>query len=198
MIGMSAAERIEQFLAKLHEDVYPEQESSIHEKLTKRAFELITQRVTEKASVLDVGIGCGYASNLFKANGWDVTGTTLCKSELAPNVVFADQNDLPFIWSGKFDVVFARHVLEHSPIPLFTLSEFRRVLKPQGWLYVEVPAPETACHHEANPNHYSILGHLAWVSLIARAGFEIVDALRHDFEVQAGPDIYFAFLCRAK
>jgi ubiquinone/menaquinone biosynthesis C-methylase UbiE len=57
----------------------------------------------------------------------------------------------------SFDLVWARHALEHSVVPAFLLSEFHRLTKPGGVLYVEVPAPDTACVHETNPNHHSVL-----------------------------------------
>ena len=59
---------------------------------------------------------------------------------------------------AAFDLVWCRHALEHSAFPLFTLTEIYRVLRPKGLVYVEALAPETACHHERNPNHYSVLG----------------------------------------
>lgn len=98
-----------------------------------------------------------------------------------------DQSFLDFP-DGTFDVVWCRHCLEHSIFPYFTLSGFHRILRPGGWLYVEVPVPDTSCAHQTNRNHYSVLGKSMLGSLIERSGFRIVDVLDITFSVPAGPD----------
>jgi len=40
-------------------------------------------------------------------------------------------------------------------------------------MVVEVPAPDTKRRHEANPNHYSVLGATMWAELFLRAGFVV-------------------------
>ena len=79
-------------------------------------------------------------------------------------------------------------------IPLFTLHELRRVLAPGGWLYAEMPAPDTSCRHQTNPNHYSVLGRSAWIELVQRAGFAVREVFDIRFQVQAGPDEYWGLL----
>ena len=94
------------------------------------------------------------------------------------------------------DLVWARQVIEHSIFPLFTLEGFSRVLRPGGFLYLEVPAPETACHHERNPKYYSVFPKGCWRALLERCGFWIVGDVDFSFEVPAGPDLYWGFYCR--
>ena len=108
-----------------------------------------------------------------------------------------DQSYLDFP-DESFDLVWCRHALEHSAAPYFTLAGFHRVLARGGTLYVEVPAPDTACKHETNPNHYSVLGRSAWISLMQRAGFDVVDTAVIDFAVPAGPDTYWGFILRKR
>ena len=88
---------------------------------------------------------------------------------------------------NEFDLLWCRHVLEHSIAPLFTLSEYRRVLKPGGLAYVEVPAPDTSARHETNPNHYSVLPLSAWFNLFSRVGFAVEHSIAIGFTVPAGP-----------
>jgi SAM-dependent methyltransferase len=99
---------------------------------------------------------------------------------------------------ATFDLVWCRHCLEHSIYPYFTLSQFARVLKPNSWLYVEVPAPDTACTHQLNGNHYSVLGKSMLGSLITRAGFVVDDVLDINFSTMAGPDTYWGYLARLR
>jgi len=105
-----------------------------------------------------------------------------------------DQSFLDFP-DESFDFIWARHVIEHSIFPYFTLTEFARVLATGGMLYLEVPAPETSCHHETNPNHYSVLGSGAWTSLLERAGFAISEDVKFAFTTGMGPDEYWGFIC---
>ncbi len=101
---------------------------------------------------------------------------------------FLDFND------EEFDLVWCRHCLEHSIFPYFTLGELFRVLKHKGYLYIEVPAPDTSCNHQANKNHYSTLGKSMWSELIRRTGFNILATFDFKFNVTIGPDIYWAFI----
>ncbi|MCH7916171.1 MAG: class I SAM-dependent methyltransferase [Deltaproteobacteria bacterium] len=40
---------------------------------------------------------------------------------------------------GLFDVVCLNHVLEHLPDPQVTMREIKRILKPDGIVYITVP-----------------------------------------------------------
>lgn len=191
------------FLDRLRDDVYPEPPSPLHTDLTRQMWERLqgTVALPAGARILDVGCGQGLALELFRAAGHQAVGITIGAEDLAAcaaaghAAVAMDQSFLEFD-DGSFDLVWCRHALEHSVAPYFTLAGFHRVLAAGGILYVEVPAPDTACHHETNPNHYSVLGQSAWVSLMERAGFELVDVTRIDLQVPAGPDVYWGFLAR--
>jgi SAM-dependent methyltransferase len=138
----------------------------------------------------------------FCAEGLVATGIALgedvlvCQRE-GLDVREMDQSFLEFE-DNSFDVVWRRHALEHSVFPYFTLSGFRRVLNPAGILYIEVPAPDTSCHHEKNLNHYSVLGKSMWLSLFERAGFVLEEELDVNFTVPAGPDLYWCFFLRLR
>jgi ubiquinone/menaquinone biosynthesis C-methylase UbiE len=107
-----------------------------------------------------------------------------------------DQSFLDFD-DASFDLLWARHVLEHSFMPHYTLTEFRRVLRPGGIMYLEVPAPDTLLH-ERNPNHYSVLGKTMWTALLERSGFGIVGATDYFGETVDGrSDEYWGFYALA-
>ena len=80
-----------------------------------------------------------------------------------------DQSFLEFA-DNYFDFVWCRHCLEHSIFPYFTLQEISRVIKPEGYLYIEVPVPDTSCQNQTNKNNYSVLGKSMWLDLIKRSG----------------------------
>lgn len=194
--------RYDRFLDRLAGDVYPAPPSEPSTTITRTVIErLLKDGVIGPAmAVLDVGCGQGVALELFRAAGLDAVGIALgadadrCR-ERGFTVYDLDQNSLPFD-DEAFDFLWCRHVLEHSPAPLFTLSEYHRLTRPGRYAYVEVPAPDTSARHQENANHYSVFGHSAWMSLFARAGFQIARNQTINFELPCGPDTYWSFLLR--
>ena len=204
-IAESPTARFNEFLVRLREDIYPEPPSGQHTSITRQMWVRVRAAVplSPGARVLDAGCGQGVALELFRAAGLEPIGISIGEDDLAAcrargfEVAEMDQSFLEY-GAGSFDLVWCRHALEHSIAPYFTLSEFHRVLVAGGVLYVEVPAPDTACHHELNPNHYSVLGQSAWLSLMERAGFELLEGIRIDLQVPAGADTYWGFILRKR
>lgn len=192
---------ITDFLVKIAADTYPEPRSQCHDTITSKMIERVAPRIAPGGVVLDIGCGQGPALEWFRDHGFQAAGIALnpedvrvCR-ERGLTVLQMDQNAMTFT-NASCDAVWARHVLEHSIAPYFTLNEFSRVLRHGGILYVEVPAPDTSCQHETNQNHYSVMGANMWASLIKRAGFEIHEAGKVSFETPLGPDHYLSFICR--
>jgi SAM-dependent methyltransferase len=192
--------RFDRFLESLVGDVYPETPSEPHLSITRMTIEgLLKDKVIAPGMrVLDIGCGQGLALDLFRQAETQATGITLggdyevCLSK-GFDVKQMDQNFMDFA-DGTFDFLWCRHVLEHSVAPLFTLSEYKRVTKPGGRIYVEVPAPDTSAHHETNPNHYSVLPLSAWMSLFSRVGLTVEKSVAVEFTAPCGPDRYWSFL----
>jgi len=195
--------RLEQFLNSLTGDIYPEAPMEPHISITKMMINALLERgvVGPGVQVLDIGCGQGGALELFRALGAEAIGVTLgtdaaiCRAK-GFEIRCDDQSFLSF-GDQEFDLLWCRHVLEHSVAPLFTLSEYRRVVKPGGFVYVETPAPDTSAHHERNPNHYSVLPRSAWMELFRRTDFVLENHKTLNFEVPCGPDQYWAFLLRS-
>lgn len=193
-------QRFDAFLKKLQGDIYPEPPSGLHVGLSRKMYGELCKYYPQQpgAKVLDVGCGQGLALEIFRDAGLDPLGITLgedaevCRSK-GLNVLEMDFAFLDFP-DESFDLVWCRHAIEHSIFPLFTLAELTRVLKPGGVLYLEVPAPDTSCRHQTNPNHYSVLGKSMWMELIRRSGFPEVRVFDLNFTVPAGPDTYWAFM----
>lgn len=196
---------LDEFLEKLKGDTYPEVPEEPHISITRQMVERVagTRNLAPGAKILDVGCGQGVALELFVQRGFQPVGITLndtdadvCRGK-GFSVYQMDQSFLDFP-DAEFDLVWCRHCLEHSIFPFFTLAGFSRVLKPGGQLYVEVPAPDTASRHQANPNHYSVLGKSMWVQLLTRTGFEILDTVDIQFVSGFGPDLYWSFMARKR
>ncbi len=194
--------RFDTFLKRLEGEVYPEIPSEPHLSITRMMIDDLQAQGVLKAGmrVLDVGCGQGVALEHFRALGLDAVGITLgpdaavCR-EKGFDAREMDQNFITFP-DASFDLLWCRHVLEHSVAPLFTLSEYHRLVKPGGAVYVEVPAPDTAAHHELNVNHYSVLPASAWQHLFLRSNFRIERSTAFNFSIPAGEDTYWSFLLR--
>ena len=193
---------LDRFLNRIASDLYPETPSPLHCEITAVALERLNKLfpLHPGMKVLDVGCGQGPALEYFRDHKLDYLGITLGDDDLKAcrargfRVEKMDQSFLTMADDSQ-DVVWARHVIEHSVFPLFTLDGFRRVLRPGGMLYLEAPAPETSCHHERNPNHYSVFPKGCWRALLERSGFRIIGDADYSFVVPAGPDIYWGFYC---
>jgi len=201
ILDQTKIDRLERFLEKIKQETYPESPSEPHLSIAKRMFDYVNRKypLAPNSKILDVGCGQGLGLELFTTKGFSSIGITLGDEDLSIcrqkgyEVFEMDQSFLDF-GDQEFDLVWCRHCLEHSIFPYFTLSEFFRVLKQKGYLYIEVPAPDTSCKHQANKNHYSVLGKSMLIELIKRTGFTVLDTLDISFQVPAGPDAYWALI----
>lgn len=148
---------------------------------------------------LEAGWTPGHGAERLRNLGLDVQ--ELCSGQSAAVTesdvrVLADPmfSNLP---AADFDLIWSRQVLQQSLMPYPTLCEYRRLLKPGGHVYVELPAPDTARQHQTAPGNFSVMGQTQWVSLFLRAGFTVVWAVGMNYPVAEGKDVYWAFLLQA-
>ena len=193
-------DKLEQFLERIKADVYPE--PLANEDFIESGFESIKDKIKSGQKVLDVGCGHGYAMDIFSKHHIDIKGITLSEEDKkialsrGHNVQIMDMSFLEFE-DECFDGIWARQCLEHSIFPYYTLSEFYRVLKFGGWIYVEVPASDTGCHHECNGNHYSVLPLSMWGNLLHRIGFNELKPYEIKFKLippYNGNDLYYRII----
>lgn len=160
--------------------IYSEGESGYHKDLTTQFVKKYIDplKLKKKSVIYDLGCGPGYFLDEMKSRGYKATGVTLSKEDIElceskGHTVKA--YDLSFIpeQDETVDLIWLRHALEHSPYPIFSLIEYNRLLKQNGKIYIEVPAPNCDRKHELNLNHYSILGELQLIGLLQRTGFTI-------------------------
>jgi len=143
-------------------DVYPQLMDKGH---LKNMTEIINTWVypLEVDSVLDVGCGFGDARSIFEHFVYHYKGISLAENDNS------FEQDFNFLGGNKYDLIFSRHTLEHSPFPLITLMEWYRVSK--KWLCLVLPNPK---HYTfVGRNHYSVMdaSQAAWI--LRRAGWKI-------------------------
>jgi SAM-dependent methyltransferase len=105
-----------------------------------RLLEQWLEEFSPAQRILD--LGCGSGSLPAQLAGLNVIGVDLDSKALAgnPNLpsACADSHRLPFA-SRTFDLVICNHSLEHFHDAPGTIREIRRVLRPEGRLFVTVP-----------------------------------------------------------
>lgn len=99
----------------------------------------------QSLKVLDVGCGTGYnvaeLARYGTSQGVDMSAEALefCRRRGVNNVALHEADELPFP-DQEFDLVTAFDVIEHIDDDRAALEEFRRVLKPRGYLLIYTPA----------------------------------------------------------
>lgn len=117
--------------------------------LRRQVIEAMTVRLKPDAQVLDAGCGTGGMMECLRPLPWSVQGIDLdpravlaCQQRGLTEVQQADVSRLPFL-SDQFDAVLSLDVLYHQSVNQeVALMEMVRVLKPGGWLILNLPAFE--------------------------------------------------------
>lgn len=111
-----------------------------------RVLDFLTCGVDRQTPVAD--IACGDGGGLFHLRrlgftnvvGVDLHPAKAARAEqFAYPVVVSDMHHLNGIPSRSIGVVYSSHTLEHAYNPSQVISEFRRILKPDGLLLVVLP-----------------------------------------------------------
>ena len=178
---------IDRYLDELAQDIYEQPPDDIH---TEMAVDVIDKWIPQiqPYDVLDVGCGEGFCQEHFE--DYDVLYKGVCLGEDVKKAQEAGKNvyedDFHFLPSSvaAYDLIFARHALEHSPMPILALMEWHRVgrknlilvlPKPQFWLFV-------------GRNHYSVVTMSQARFLLHRAGWRVIEEDHsHEWE--------YRFLC---
>lgn len=148
---------------KLRKDIYEQPSDDGHLAWARDAIRKMTPLDVRGRRVLDIGCASGFCEQFFvKWFGMTYTGQDY----------FIDGSDFSFLPydDNEFDLVFARHVLEHSPMPLLTLMEWHRVSK--QYALIILPAPEYWMVY--GKNHYYVLPKENWWNLFDVTGWKVV------------------------
>jgi SAM-dependent methyltransferase len=150
------------------------------------------ERVKKPAGLLDVGCGPGYFMVSAGRRGWRVKGVDIsakavkfARASLGLDVTEGQLEEV-LLPEGTFDLVTAWCLLEHTPNPLLTLRSIRSLLKPEGFLVLEVPNLKTIPgrlkrKRFSGPDHPKFhkyyFTHSSIHRLLAKAGFGRMTAL---------------------
>ncbi len=110
--------------------------------------------------MLDVGCGNGRFLNSMRIFGWDVEGVEFSEAGVTAarlsdlKVHHGDLASANFA-DGSFDLVTARHVIEHIAEPHPFMAELVRVLRPGGRLVIETPCSTALGRQWFNTHWYA-------------------------------------------
>jgi len=105
----------------------------------------VIAQIRPTGRLLDVGSHCGFFLRRARGMSWDLTGVepspnacTLGREFFGLNIVQGTLSEAAFP-DQSFDVVTLVDVFEHIDQPSALLQEIRRVMKPNGVLFIKVP-----------------------------------------------------------
>ena len=141
---------------------------------------------------LEIGAGAGNQLYALKLLGWQVEGM-----EPTPGYAFYAREkfnvdvtegyfNIKAYSDEEFDLIIMAEVLEHFPDPVDTLQSIRSILKPDGYVYIDVP-------NVLRPNRFHLKeylhgDHLVFFSpttfqlAVKHSGFEIVEHKWHYYQ----------------
>lgn len=175
---------IDKYLNELEKDVYYQpQHGDDHYTWAKNIIDQWVSTLGVK-NVLDVGCGVGFCQPMFEAYDIEYKGITLDSEDWRDakhegrKVSMQDYN---FIESNSntYDLVFARHALEHSPFPILSLMEWHRVAKQ----YLIVVNPNPDYWGWAGRNHYAVSNLAQLKFYVERSGWLVMKEQVDKYEI---------------
>jgi ubiquinone/menaquinone biosynthesis C-methylase UbiE len=109
----------------------------VNQSLFDEVFTRLGIDLTGRA-VLDVGCGRGFTREVVEARGGAYTGIDFVVSAPDLPIAQADAAAIPMP-DAAFDTVFCIDTFEHFPDGVGAAREFRRVLKPGGFVFLSAP-----------------------------------------------------------
>ncbi|MEQ8767265.1 MAG: class I SAM-dependent methyltransferase [Planctomycetota bacterium] len=160
--------QLDGYLDELAIDVYHEAATEWHTEAARETAESMLLPL-EIESALELGAGTAPTLDVLRANGKQTSAVSIGAEPCEHPVLHADMH-FTGLADESFDLVVARHVVEHSPMPLLLLMEMARLAR--RYALVVVPCDEDIWIEWRN--HYSVFSRAMWRKLFDRAGWRIV------------------------
>lgn len=134
----------------------------------------------------------------FTEKGYEVTAitTNINLTNVNDKILLLDESFTSFP-DKSFDVIWSKHSLNKSISAVFTLTEYFRMLKNDGLLYLELISDENFLNKTNIENNFSLYRKEIWKLLIENTGFNVIDTI--DLSL-AGKEpgvknLYWMFFC---
>lgn len=147
---------------------------------------LIRKNGPRSGQVLEIGCGLGHLIahlvDHYEVYGSDINHWALTKAiQNVPggNFLKMSAQDLRALPDNQFQIVIAKHVLEHLPYPERAIAEMRRVLTPGGLLLLATPNMDSLSRQVKkekwvgykDPTHINLWAPQKWIEVLGAHGF---------------------------
>lgn len=145
VVDYTKSEYREKYTAIIGEKSTPKEFFDLQMNFQENRIKRVKDLINNDSEILEVGCSTGYFLEAIKNKVSKVVGIELDPNHAKFAKEFCDlkiyQQALEDIEFGKekFDVIFMFQVLEHIQKPLEFLRNCKKILKPNGTIYVEVP-----------------------------------------------------------
>ena len=127
--------------------------------------------LSPQSRIIEIGCGTGDFLVFLKNNGYsDVIGIDVSKKcieqakQKQVNCYIADIADVNFDSDHRYDVVILSHTLEHILDSGLCIENVKKLMKPNGLLYIEVPDASRYCDVNLSPFFFLTYEHLTHYS----------------------------------
>lgn len=123
------------------DDTYIKEEKLFENIFLKRINKI--QKFIKKGFALEVGCSTGLMLSLLEKRGWKVKGVEISEKgamiarEKGINVLVKPFEEIKF--REKFDLIVFNHTLEHLKDPFMSLYKSKKILKKNGFIYIDLP-----------------------------------------------------------
>ncbi len=158
-----------------------------YNKLYQARLQLIEKFYPKQGKLLDIGCAAGFFLEAAKSRGWETHGLDVmpdyiqfAREELHQENVHCNTLEKMEYSKGSFDVVTLWDLIEHVKVPLATLKEINRVLRPGGLVVIWTPNARNAAYLKEAWIGYHIRLHLNFLSsaslsnLLDGSGFQTI------------------------
>lgn len=140
--GFGFTYNLSEHLGEYHRDQEYLEEESLFKNIFEKRVKVISKLV-KSGKVLEVGCSTGLLLSLLKNKGFEVIGIEISRkaSEKAKQrgiKVFTTPYE-KFLLNEKFDLIIFNHTLEHLKNPVEVLKKTKSLLKPKGFVYIDLP-----------------------------------------------------------
>ena len=138
-----------------------------------------------EGKMLDIGCKNTAFKNLFEHFGIEWHGVD--KIPNSKEVTGGVMEDLPYK-DSSFDILFACHSFEHCERPIDALREFKRVLKPGGYMFIYTPNPVEKQITRGDQDHIFCLNVMQMTKLIKYCLFDYLDVYKQIKDIKQEQD----------
>lgn len=166
-------------------------------------YEIIKPYINADSKLLDIAGAWGEFGYFMKGKGYskfiNLDPNEKCiasAKEKGLMTVLADSTDMSEIDADSVDMVIMNHTLEHILDVDNTMKNIDRVLKKDGYLFIEIPDVEGYADEEAAPYNFLTYEHVLHMSLqdmknlASEYGYEILETQHYYKRVSNYPSIY--------